>query len=363
MRAAMRKTCFILQEFSNLKYNKLGGSDLTVSRLVLGTMTFGEMTPESDAHRMLDLAVDRGVTTLDAAEIYPSPPKDETQGETERIIGRWMAARGNRDKVVLASKVTGRSGHSNLRPWGGPARLDRRSIEAALDASLTRLGTDYVDLYQLHWPDRKTTIFGRTEYRHDPDDTPVPLEETLDALGDLMKAGKIRAIGMSNETPWGLMRAQELARGGRPRVVSIQNAYNLLNRLFDNGLSEICHLENVSLLAYSPLAMGLLTGKYRSATPPADARLVRYRYYDRYTVPRAMEAAAAYADMAERHGLDPARMALAFLLERPYIGGVIVGATTAEQLESNLAAADLTLSDAVRKDINVLHRRIPNPCP
>lgn len=347
-----------------MKQNALGQSGLSVSEIVLGTMTFGERNSEAEAQAILDAALAGGITTLDVAEMYPSPPDEKTHGGTEAILGRWMKERGNRAEIILATKITGRSNKTYLRPWGGDTRLDRRNIQAALDASLTRLQTDYIDLYQLHWPDRKTNIFGRMEYRHDPKDEPVPLEETLAALQDQIKAGKIRAIGISNETPWGMMRCVELARHhGLPLVASIQNAYSLVNRTYEMAHAEIGQREGISLLAYSPLGMGLLTGKYRHGARPADGRLVQKDYYARYSVPEGMRAADAYADLADQHGLAPVQMALAFLLQQPFLAGAIVGATSVTQLQQSLGALAVTLDKEVLKGIEAVHRRFPNPCP
>lgn len=346
-------------------YRTLGRTDIKVSRITLGTMNWGEQNTEAEAREQLDLAMEMGVNTIDTAEMYPSPPRATTQGETERVIGRWLKDRGLRDRVVLASKVTGRSSKDYMRPWGGPTRLDRRNIEAAVDASLKRLQTDYIDLYQLHWPDRKTNIFGRVEYRHFPDDEPVPLAETLGVLGDLVRAGKIRHVGVSNETPWGMMRCLELARDGTlPRIESVQNAYSLVNRIFEMAHSEICYNEDIGLLAYSPLAMGLLTGKYRNGARPKDGRLVRYDYYSRYTAPEALAAADDYAEIAERHGLAANQMALAYILHtKPFVASAIVGATSVEQLRSNIESVDIDISPELAKDIEAVHRRRPNPCP
>jgi len=348
-----------------MDYRKLGRSDLTVSAIILGTMTWGEQNSEAEARDQLDLATELGVTTIDTAEMYPSPPRAETHGHTEAIIGRWLKDRGHRDRIVLASKVTGRSSKDYLRPWGEGTRLDRRNIEAALDSSLKRLQTDYLDLYQLHWPDRKTNIFGRLDYRHDAADQPIPLEETLGVLQDLITAGKIRAFGLSNESPWGMMKCCALADSqGLPRPASIQNAYSLVNRIFEMSHAEIAHREDIGLLAYSPLGMGLLTGKYRQGQRPAGARLVRYDYYDRYTVSEGQRAAESYAEIAERHGLAPNHLALAFLLKaRPFVAGAIIGATSCEQLRANIQAAEVSLSKEILAEIEAIHRRFPNPCP
>ncbi len=347
-----------------MEYRRLGRSDIEVSVIALGTMTFGEQNTEAEAHAQLDAALDRGVNFVDTAEMYATPPRAETYGRTEEYIGSWLAARRCRDRVVLASKVIGRS---TAFPYirDGNLRLDRRNIEAAIDASLKRLRTDYLDLYQIHWPDRKTNFFGQLGYVHDPDDVPVPLEETLGALADLVAAGKARTVGLSNDTPWGVMRCLALAEGGGyPRVVSVQNPYSLLNRTFEIGLAEIAILEDCGLLAYSPLGGGTLTGKYLDGARPAGARMtLAPERYTRYFTPNAEPAIREYVALARAHGLDPAQMAIAFTLRQPFLTSTIIGATTMAQLETDLGAAEIALDDEVLRGIEEIHRRYPNPCP
>ncbi|XKE45096.1 NADP(H)-dependent aldo-keto reductase [Halomonas organivorans] len=338
----------------------LGQTGLEVSRLCLGTMTFGEQNTEAEAHEQLDRAVAFGINFIDAAEMYPVPPRPETQGLTEAYIGSWLKGRGSRDDVIIATKATG-PGLEHIR--GGP-RLTRDQLHRAVDDSLSRLQTDYIDLYQLHWPDRRANYFGRLGYTPDPEESLTPLEESLSALQELVEAGKIRAVGLSNETPWGVMRALHLADTlGLPRVASVQNPYSLLNRTFEVGLAEIAHREGVGLLAYSPLAFGKLSGKYLDGARPEGARLTRYDRFQRYDTPLADEAVRAYVDIAREHDLDPARMALAYVNSRPFLTSNIIGATTMEQLESNLDSESLRLSDEVIEAIEAVHRRIPNPCP
>jgi aryl-alcohol dehydrogenase-like predicted oxidoreductase len=346
-----------------MQYSALGRSGMNVSRLCLGTMTFGEQNSEADAHAQLDYAVGRGINFIDAAEMYPVPPRPETQGLTEACMGSWLKARGGRDKLIVATKVAGRSAElAYARPFA--IHPDRRNIEAAIDASLRRLQTDYIDLYQVHWPDRSTNFFGRLGYQHQPYPDEVPIEETLDALGELVLAGKVRAVGISNETPWGAMRYLALAeQRGLPRVASIQNPYNLLNRVFEIGLAEIALREDVGLLAYSPLAMGALSGKYRHGARPPAGRLTRFDRFKRYSTPAGEAAVEQYAQIAERHGLNLAQMALAYLLRQPFLTSAIIGATTLDQLASNIDAADLVLTDAVVQAIETLHAAQPNPCP
>ena len=294
--------------------------------------------------------------------MYPVPPRQETYTLTEQYIGNWLGQRRNRDKVILATKVAGRADWDYLR--GGKNCFDRANIEAALNASLKRLKTDYIDLYQLHWPDRKTNFFGRLGFEYDPNDQPVPIEETLQVLADAVKAGKIRHIGVSNETPWGVMRFLQLAdTQGLPRIVSVQNPYNLLNRSYEVGLSEISHRESCGLLAYSPLAFGVLTGKYLNGARPEEARLTLFTRFDRYNNPRALKATAAYVSLAREHGLDAAQMALAYVNSRPFLTSTIIGATDLQQLRGNIDSVNLTLKPEVLQKIEEIHTEIPNPSP
>ena len=346
-----------------MQHRPLGHTGIDVSVLCLGTMTFGEQNTEAEAHAQLDRALAAGIDFIDTAEMYPVPPRAETQGMTESYIGSWLAARGRRDRVVLATKVAGRGEWINwLR--GGGHRLDRRNIESALDASLRRLRTDYVDLYQLHWPDRETNFFGKLGFSPALEDDSVPLLETLEVLGDLVKSGKVRAVGVSNETPWGLMRYLSLAeRHGLPRMASIQNPYSLLNRSFEIGLAEVAIREQCGLLAYSPLGFGVLSGKYLGGQRPVGARLTLYERFSRYSNPESERATARYVELARRHGLDPAQMALAWVTSRPFTTSNIIGATTLEQLEANMASVDLGLSDEVISEIEAIHQWQPNPAP
>lgn len=347
-----------------MQYRQLGNTDIKVSALCLGTMTFGEQNSEADGHAQLDMALDAGVNFIDTAEMYAIPPRQETQGSTEAIIGNWLSRRKCRDKVVLATKVAGPG-----RDWltyirGGGNRLDRRNIEAAVEDSLRRLQTDVIDLYQLHWPDRHTNFFGRLGYEHQEDPDATPLLETLQVLGDLVQAGKIRHVGVSNETPWGVMKCLALAeQHGLPRVVSVQNPYSLLNRSFEVGLAEVAHREHTGLLAYSPLGFGVLSGKYIDGARPAGARLTLYENYTRYSNPQAQAATYEYVQLAREHGLDPAQMALAYVTSRPFLTSNIIGATTLEQLAANLASAELSLSREVLAGIEAIHQRHPSPSP
>lgn len=345
-----------------MHYNLLGNTGIKISRICLGTMTWGEQNSETEAHEQLDYALEAGINFIDTAELYPVPPKAETQGRTEAYIGTWLKQRQCRDRIILASKVTGPAERAqHIRP---NLRLDRANIAAAIETSLRRLQTDYLDLYQLHWPDRSVNNFGRLEYRHRADESPVPIEETLQVLDDLVKAGKIRYIGISNETPWGAMEYLRLAqRHDLPRIVSIQNPYNLLNRSFEVGLSEISHRENVGLLAYSPMAFGALSGKYVGGVKPEGARLTRWTYFDRYSNPQAIAATEAYVALARQHDMSPAQMALAFVNRRPFLTCNIIGATTMDQLRENIASDTVELPDEILEAIDAIHREHPNPSP
>jgi aryl-alcohol dehydrogenase-like predicted oxidoreductase len=346
-----------------MQYRRLGITDLQVSVLCLGTMTFGEQNTEAEAHAQLDRALEAGINFIDTAEMYPVPPRGETQGLTETYIGSWLARRGGRERLILASKVAGRA---DWLPYlrGGKACLDRANIQEALDASLKRLGTDYLDLYQVHWPDRPTNFFGRLGYEYPAEDQGVPIAETLEVLADLVRAGKVRHIGVSNETPWGLMHYLHLAEQlGLSRVQSIQNPYNLLNRSFEIGLAEIAHRESCGLLAYSPLAFGTLSGKYLDGARPAGARLTLFERFDRYSSPLAERSIQAYVQLAREHGVDPGQLALAWVTSRPFVTSNIIGATSLEQLNINLASLELQLSSELLEGIEAIHLRQPNPCP
>ena len=349
-----------------MKYRKLGRTGLEVSLIGLGTMTWGEQNTEAEAHEQLDYALSRGVNLIDAAEMYPVPPKAETQGRTEAYIGTWIAKRGKRDDFYLASKVAGpvrdpkRPGHIR----DGKTFLDRKNITAALDASLKRLQTDYLDLYQLHWPDRTTNTFGRFAYPWVDDDYTVPVEETLEVLSDLQKAGKIRHFGLSNETPWGVAQFLKYAEfKNLPRPASIQNPYSLLNRIYEIGLSEFSHREELSLLAYSPLGMGVLAGKYLNGARPAKARLTLFERFTRYSNPETDAATAAYVALAKQHGLSPVDLALAWVNTRPFVASNLIGATTLAQLKENIDSVDVELSADVLAGIEAIHVQHPNPAP
>lgn len=345
-----------------MQTRKLGNTDIDVSLICLGTMTWGEQNSEQEAFEQLDYATAEGVNFIDAAEMYPVPPRAETQGLTETYLGNWLARRGRRDDLVIASKVAGPgNGLTYLR--NGP-RLTREHIREACDASLKRLQTDYIDLYQVHWPDRGTNFFGKLGYQHNPEEAFTPIEETLGALAELVKEGKVRHVGLSNETPWGTMEYLRLARENNwPRVVSIQNPYSLLNRTFEVGLAEFAHREQTGLLAYSPLAFGMLSGKYLGGKWPEKGRLTLYERFSRYSGERGMDATRAYVELAHKHDLSPVQMALAYVNSRSFVTSNIIGATTMDQLRENIASERLELSADVLEAIEAIHREFTYPCP
>jgi aryl-alcohol dehydrogenase-like predicted oxidoreductase len=349
-----------------MEYRTLGRTDIKVSVIGLGTMTFGEQNTEAEGHAQIDYALDQGVNLIDTAEMYAVPPGAETYGSTERIIGSWLRKSRKRDKIVLGTKVAGRP--TEMLPLdyvrGGKNALDRENIVAAVESSLQRLQTDYIDVYQLHWPDRSTNFFGQLGYRHTENKTTVPIEETLEVLTDLVRAGKIRHVGLSNETPWGMHRFLQAAdHQGLARVVSIQNPYNLLNRTFEVGLAEMAIRESVGLLAYSPLAFGMLSGKFLNGARPPESRVVRWSRFARYNGEIAERTTAAYLQIARRHGLDPSQMALAFVNRQRFLTSNLIGATTMSQLKTNLGSAAISLSDEVINAIDAVHLAQPNPCP
>ncbi|EJN6827605.1 NADP(H)-dependent aldo-keto reductase [Vibrio cidicii] len=344
-----------------MRYSKLPHSSLEISKICLGTMTFGEQNTKQDAFDQLDYAVDHGVNFIDTAEMYPVPPKAETQGLTEQFIGNWLNKSGKREKVVLATKVAGPRNVPYIRD---NMSLNRRHIHTALNDSLQRLQTDYVDLYQLHWPQRQTNCFGQLNYPYPDAQEEVTLIETLEALTELVNAGKVRYIGVSNETPWGVMSLLRLAeKHDLPRIVSIQNPYNLLNRSFEVGLSEISHYEGVQLLAYSPMAFGCLSGKYLNGAKPAGARCSLFERFQRYFTPQGIKATQAYVALAQEAGLDPAQMALAFVNQRPFVAANIIGATSIAQLKANIDSINIDLSDEVLTKIQEIGTTYSNPCP
>ncbi|MCB2060780.1 MAG: aldo/keto reductase [Novosphingobium sp.] len=341
-----------------MEYRDLGRSGLKVSAYGLGVMTFGGQTPEDDAFRQLDMAFEAGITLFDSAENYPTPTGPKTQGRSEEILGRWIASRGVRDKVVVATKVAGPGNAAgDMTHIRGEDRcFDRANIVQAVDDSLRRLGTDCIDLYQLHWPERPVTTLWRSRYSYLPDDPKLtPIEETLGVLGELVAAGKVRAIGVCNESAWGVMHYLSLAESsGLPRLASIQNGYSLLDRYFELGLAEIAMREGVGLLGYSPLARGLLTGKHLAGEEAGSTGHLML-------TPNKQAAVAAYVALAREHELEPSHMALAFARQQPFMASVLMAASSAAQLESNLGAIGLELPKEVVKAINAIHDLNPNP--
>ncbi|MEQ1448380.1 NADP(H)-dependent aldo-keto reductase [Acinetobacter lwoffii] len=349
-----------------MQFRTLADTGILLPEICLGTMTFGEQNTQEQAFQQLDYALDQGLYFWDTAEMYPVPPKPETQGATERIIGNWIAARGGRDKLFLASKIAGPSqGGSHIRD--GKTRFVADEISAAIDQSLSRLQTDYIDLYQLHWPQRPTNFFGKLGYGNAEaaeNRAVTDLEETLTALQDEIKKGRIRYIGLSNETPWGTMKFLHLAEKlGFSKFVSVQNPYNLLNRTYEIGMSEIAQYENVGLLAYSPLAFGYLTGKFRHGARPANARVTLFSRFSRYSNPQSEWATEQYAQLAEQHGLSLTQLALAFIKQQFFVTSTIIGATNLDQLKENIQAFEIDLSEEILKGIEDIHRRQPNPAP
>jgi aryl-alcohol dehydrogenase-like predicted oxidoreductase len=346
-----------------MQYRPLGRTDIKVSQLCLGTMTWGEQNSEAEGHAQLDYAVAAGINFIDTAELYPVPPQAETQGRTEAILGTWLKKRKDRDRLIIATKICAAA---DWIPYmrGGEARLDLHNIEMALNDSLKRLQTDYIDLYQAHWPERDTNFFGKLGYYHAPEKDGVPIEETLGILGDMVQSGKIRHIGVCNETPWGLAEYLRVSvHKSLPRIVTIQNPYSLLNRTFEIGAAEFAHRENVGLLAYSPLGFGVLSGKYVNGARPEKARLTLFNRFQRYINEPGIRCTERYVALARDHGLEPAQMALAFVHSRPFVTSTIIGATNMDQLQTNIASASLTLSKDLLRAIEDIHTAQPNPCP
>lgn len=348
-----------------MNYKPLGNTSIEVSSLCLGSMTWGHQNDEADAFAQIDYALEQGINFVDTAEMYSVPTQANTYGATEKIIGRWLATRKQRDKVIIASKVAGPSRIKHIRD--GKACLDRDNIHQAIDGSLQRLQTDYIDLYQLHWPDRKTNFFGQLNYQAPSAmdaAASTPIEETLSALAELVTAGKVRAIGLSNETPWGVMQFLQLAeRLALPRVVSIQNPYNLLNRSFELALAEIAHHEQVGLLAYSPLAFGCLTGKYLNPKQAQGARCSLFKEFKRYFTPSAVAATQKYVALAHDIGLTPVQLALSFIQQQTFLNSTIIGATSMQQLKENVACQNIKLSKDTLKAIETIHAEHTYPAP
>jgi aryl-alcohol dehydrogenase-like predicted oxidoreductase len=345
-----------------MKYTTLPNTDIKVSNICLGTMTFGQQNTEAEGHAQMDYALEKGVNFFDTAEMYSIPGKQETYGSTERIIGSWFKKTGKREEVVLASKIAGPNpgfGYMREKLDFSPA-----SIQYALDHSLQRLQTDYLDLYQLHWPERKTNFFGQRGYKEQDDAWEDNIHAVLEALDRFVKEGKIKHIGVSNENPWGMMRfLEENKYNNLPRIKTIQNPYSLLNRLFENASAEVCLRENVGLLAYSPMAFGVLSGKFLTGEQHPNARLNLFPQYSRYSSAKSTEATKLYQEVAHKHGLTLSQLALAFVTQQPFVTSTIIGATTIEQLKENIDTIKITLSKDILKEIDAIHAIIPDPAP
>ncbi|WP_348798146.1 NADP(H)-dependent aldo-keto reductase [Flavobacterium adhaerens] len=345
-----------------MKYTTLPNTNIKVSKICLGTMTFGQQNTEAEGHAQMDYALERGVNFFDTAEMYSIPSRQETYGSTEKIIGSWLKKTGKRDKIVLASKIAGPN--PNFGYMRDKLDFSPASIRYALDKSLERLQTDYLDLYQLHWPERKTNCFGQRGLKVQEDAWEDNFHEVLETLDGLIKAGKIKHVGVSNENPWGVMRLLEESKyNNLPRIKTIQNPYSLLNRLFENASAEVSIRENVGLLAYSPLAFGVLSGKYLSGEKYPNSRLSLFPQYSRYSSAKSTEATKQYLGIAQKHGLTLTEMAQAFVLQQPFVTSSIIGATTLEQLQENINTIDVVLTEEILKEINNIHTVIPDPAP
>ncbi len=346
-----------------MKYTNLPNTDMNVSKICLGTMTFGEQNTENEAHQQLDYALDQGVNFIDTAEMYAVPGRAETQGKTERFIGSWLKKTHKRTEVIVATKITGPSANMGyIRPNLG---FSKEAIHDAIGKSLQRLQTDYIDLYQLHWPERNTNFFGKRGYRHfEEEQWKDNFFEVISTLDALVKEGKIRHYGLSNETPWGVMRhLEESGNNNLTRAKTLQNPYSLLNRTYEVGLAEISMRENIGLLAYSPMAFGILSGKYLHEQKPKNARLTLFPQMSRYLNEQVNFAVTQYAALAKKHGISLAQLALAFVNQQSFVTSNIIGATTLAQLKENIDSIHLQLSDELLKEIDLIHERQPNPAP
>ncbi len=344
-------------------YTNLPHTDIEVSKICLGTMTWGNQNTEAEGHEQMDYALDMGVNFFDTAELYSIPAHPDRKSNTEKIIGTWFKKSGNRDKVVLATKIAGKAEFTKFIRTTG---INRDSIIEAVEGSLQRLQTDYIDLYQLHWPDRNTNYFGQRGYQHDfIDHWQDNIHQILETLRDLIREGKIRQVGLSNENPWGIMRFLEESKvhASLPRMVTVQNPYSLLNRLFEIGSSEIAMREDIKLLAYSPLGFGALTGKYLGDRMPENSRLALFPNYSRYIKGNSVIATQKYYELAQANDISLTQMALAYVNSRPFLTSNIIGATTMKQLEENIASIDVSLSEEVLSGIEAIHNEIPNPAP
>lgn len=345
-----------------MKYTTLPNTDIKISKICLGTMTFGEQNTEAEGHTQMDYALENGVNFFDTAEMYSVPGRKETYGSTEKIIGTWFKKSGNREKIILASKIAGPNpGLSHIRE---NMDFSPESIALSIDKSLSRLQTDYIDLYQLHWPERKTNFFGQRGFKVQDDAWEDNIHNVLQTLEGFIKQGKINHIGLSNETPWGIMRFLEESKyQSLPRIKTIQNPYSLLNRLFENASAEICIRENVGLLAYSPMAFGVLSGKFLTGENHPNARIKLFPQFARYNSPQCAEATRLYNEIAKKNGLTLTELSLAFVTQQAFVSSTIIGATTMEQLKENISSINVTLSEEILKEINEVQAIIPDPAP
>ena len=345
-------------------YSKLGHTDIEVSKICLGTMTFGEQNTESEAHEQLNFSLENGVNFIDTAEMYPVPPNAKTQGLTEKYIGSWLKKSNNRHNVIIASKVTGPApDFSYIR---NSLKIDKKNIEQAITKNLQRLNTDYIDLYQIHWPQRQTNYFGQLNYKYSKEninEITDNLNESYETLNDLMMSGKIRSIGLSNDTSWGAMKFLEISKEKSfEKVVSIQNPYSLLNRSYEINMAEIAEMENIKLLAYSPLGFGMLTGKYINKKPK-NSRLSLFNRFDRYSNKNSKNATIEYVEIAKKYNISPTQLALAFVNQQPFVASNIIGATNLSQLEENISSINITLDEEILSEIESIHSNQPNPAP
>ena len=345
-----------------MKYTILPNTSLKISKLCLGTMTWGQQNTEAEAHEQLDFAIEKGINFIDCAEMYPVPANPNTQGRTETYIGNWLTKKKNREDLIIATKIAGPS--RSMDHIRQPLDFSKKSLEEAIHKSLKRLQTDYIDLYQLHWPERNTNYFGQRDYTHKENEAwQDNFAEVLSNLEAFVRDGKIRHIGLSNETPFGVMRCIEEFRNGKLKIVSVQNPYNLVNRKDEIGLSEILQRENIGYLAYSPLGFGTLSGKYLNGTATENSRINQFKQYSRYSSQQAFDATEKYAEIARNHNLSCVKMALAFILQKKFVTAPIIGATSIEQLAENIESINVTLSKEILKEIDVIHNQIPNPAP
>ena len=345
-----------------MKYSSLPHTDIKVSKICLGSMTWGNQNTEAEGHEQLDYAIGQGVNFIDTAELYPVPATAETQGRTSRIIGTWLKKTGNRDKVILASKIAGPGDYTaHIRTTG----FSPDAIREAVDNELERLQTDYIDLYQLHWPERQTNTFGIRDYRHNPNDAwQDNFNEILRTLDEIIKQGKIRYVGLSNEKAWGAMRyLEESKTHNLPRMITIQNAYSMLNRVFEGDMAEVSMREGIGLLAYSPMAFGVLSGKYIEGKDSPDSRLNLFPRFARYSSEQSTQATKRYLQLAKDHGMSLAQMSLAFVNQQPFVTANIIGATNVKQLKENIDSINFTLNADLMTKINAIHAEIPNPAP